>query len=278
VRYDRERTTAFYDEYGEREWTRFEDGRTSPLSPAVHVSVLRRFVHAGDRVLDAGAGPGRFTIELARIGASVVVADLSPVQLELNRAKLTEVGLAQHVQEWVRADITDLKPIRDGEFDGVVCFGGPLSYVLDRADEAVDELLRVVRPGGHVLVSVMSLIGSLAHVPYLVSDMRAFGKEAVQAVIESGGLPPTMSGDHLAMHLYRWTELADLLRRHSCDIVAAYSSGLANGRLHHQLLADISDAERDALTGWAIQLAGEPGAIDMGEHIIAVVRKRSEGA
>jgi SAM-dependent methyltransferase len=278
VRYEPDRATAFYDEYGEREWTRFDDGRSSPLSPAVHANVLRRFVRAGDRVLDVGAGPGRFTIELARLGATVVASDLSPVQLELNRAKLSEVGLAEHVEEWVRADITDLNPLRDGEFDAVVCFGGPLSYVLDRADEAVDELLRVVRPGGHVLVSVMSLIGSIAHVPYLVSDFRAFGKEAVQGVIDSGDLPPTMSGGHLAMHLYRWSELAELLRRHPCEIVAAYSSGLANGRLHHQLLADISDAERDALTDWAIQLAGEPGAIDMGEHIIAVVRKRSEGA
>ena len=29
-------------------------------------------------MLDIGAGPGRFTIELARLGADVVVADLSP--------------------------------------------------------------------------------------------------------------------------------------------------------------------------------------------------------
>jgi SAM-dependent methyltransferase len=269
---------AFYDEYGEREWTRFDDGRSSPLSPAVHVSVLRQFVRAGDRILDAGAGPGRFTIELARLGASVVVADVSPVQLELNRAKLNEVGLAQHVEDWLRADITDLKPILDGEFDAVVCFGGPLSYVMERADEAVDELLRVVRSGGHVLVSVMSLIGSIGHLPYLLSDMHAFGQEAVQGVIDSGDLPSTMSGGHLAMHLYRWSELAELLRRHPCEIVAAYSSGLVNGRLHHQLLAAMTDAERDAMTGWAIQLADEPGAVDMGEHIIAVVRKRSDGA
>ncbi len=237
------------------------------------MDTLRRFVSAGDRVLDAGAGPGRFTMELARIGASVVVADTSSVQLELNRAKLTEVGLATSVEGWVQADITDLSAFADGEFDAVVCFGGPLSYVLDRAEEALDELFRVVRGGGHLLLSVMSLIGSVAHVRYLISDLRAFGREAVQAVIDSGDLPPVMSGGHLAMHLYRWSELAELLRRHRCDIVAASSSGLAIGRLHNEMLAALAPDEREAVTDWAIHLAPEPGAIDMGEHIIVVVRK-----
>ena len=76
--YEREHTAAFFDEIGEGEWTRFEDGRTPPQSVAVHIRELRRFVKAGDRVLDVGAGPGRFTIELAKLGADVVVADISP--------------------------------------------------------------------------------------------------------------------------------------------------------------------------------------------------------
>jgi hypothetical protein len=44
VRYDSERAAAFFDEYAEQEWTRFGDGRTSPISLAVHTHYLRRFV------------------------------------------------------------------------------------------------------------------------------------------------------------------------------------------------------------------------------------------
>ena len=139
---------AFFDEYGERECDRFEDGRTSPISAAVHAHYLRRFVSHGDRVLDAGAGPGRFTLELARLGATVTVADLSPGQLNLNRRTLTEAGLEDHVAARVHADVTDLGTFADGAFDATVCFGGPLSYVLDRADAALTELFRVTRPAG----------------------------------------------------------------------------------------------------------------------------------
>jgi len=275
VRYDPDRVAAFYDEYGEREWTRFEGGPSSPLSIAVHAHMLRRFIHAGNRVLDAGAGPGRFTIELAQIGASVLVLDVSSAQLELNRAKLAEAGLASSVEGWVQADITSLGVIPDGEFDAVVCFGGPVSYVMDEADAAVTELLRVVRSGGHVLLSVMSLLGVVTPVRFLLSDLRAYGRDAVQGVIDTGDLPSTMTRGHAPMHLYRWAELSELLGRHPCEIVAACSSGFAIGLLHNELIFGMTEDERNLITDWAIELAPEQGAIDVSEHIIAVARKSS---
>jgi ubiquinone/menaquinone biosynthesis C-methylase UbiE len=275
VGYDAERVAAFFDEYAECEWTRFESGPSSALSVAVHAHVLQRFIHAGDRVLDAGAGPGRFTIQLAQIGASVLVLDVSSAQLELNRTKVAAAGLASSVEGWVQADITDLSGVSDSEFDAVVCFGGPISYVLEKADLAVAELLRVVRPGGHVLLSVMSLLGVVTPVRFLISDLRAYGHDAVQAVIDTGDLPSAMIRGHAPMHLYRWSELSELLRRHDCEIVAACSSGFAIGLLHNELIADMTQEERKVITDWAIELAPELGAIDVSEHIIAVVRKAS---
>jgi hypothetical protein len=65
----------YYDEYGERESARFEAEPDIPRAPVnlvnlhLHLWHLRRYVRAGDHVLDIGAGPGRFTIELARLGA-----------------------------------------------------------------------------------------------------------------------------------------------------------------------------------------------------------------
>lgn len=277
MKYNSARAAAFYDEYGEREWARFVDGRNSPTSLHVHTHYLSRFIDSGDTVLDVGAGPGRFTVELARMGARIVVADISAVQLELNKAKLIEVGLASAVTSWIQADILDLHVLPDGQFDAVVCYGGPLSYVLDRADEAVDELLRVLRPGGVLLVSVMSLVGATAAgLPAVIHHLRTHGRDVVDLVIRTGDLPSDLSG-HLPMHMFRWSELEVLLGRHACEVVAASASALTFGRLHSELLASLTDDERALLTAWEIDLAGDRGAISMGEHIIAVARKMSQG-
>src|SRR5690348_3519360 len=169
-----------------------------PASFGVHAHHLRRFVRAGDRVLEVGAGPGRFTIELARLGAEIVVADISPGQLELNREKVGEAGLEASVLDRVLADVTDLSAFTDASFDAVVCYGGPLSYVLDRCDDAVAELVRVVRPGGHVLVSAMSLVGTFAHYADTVLELAARdGAEKLEEVARTGFLPQEPDYGHL---------------------------------------------------------------------------------
>jgi SAM-dependent methyltransferase len=233
----------------------------------VHLHYLRRFIQPRDRVLDVGAGPGRFTIELAEIGAVVVVADISPGQLELNRERVAAAGKEGQVADRVIADVTDLARFRDGEFDAVVCYGGPLSYVVDRAEEAVAELVRVTRPGGHVLVSVMSLVGAVWHyLPLLLELAARDGVDLTDEIVRTGFLPEKEGYGHLPMHLYRWHELQDLLAPHG-EVLAASAAGLLK-------TTEPDDPElRNLLTRLELDLAAEPGAIAGGEHMLAILRK-----
>ncbi len=81
---DREATREYYDRFGDSEWSRLGADVAGRVSLEVHRRFLARFVSQGARVLEVGAGPGRFTAELAALGATVVVTDISQVQLELN--------------------------------------------------------------------------------------------------------------------------------------------------------------------------------------------------
>ena len=261
------RTAAYFDEYGDREWERYDDGRATPASLEVHLHYLNRFVSAGDNVLDAGAGPGRFTLELARIGATVTVVDVSATQLESNRSRIAAAGLDDRVSEWTIADITDLSRFADETFDAVVCYGGPLSYVVDRRQEALAELVRVTRPDGYVVVSVMSLVGALTHYLDVALDLvRRDGSDPMEEIVRTGFLPEKPDYGHLDMHLFRWRELEALLARHG-EVVAAAAAGLLkpSGPVEPEL--------QPVLTRLELDLGAEPGAIDGGEHMLAVLRK-----
>jgi SAM-dependent methyltransferase len=255
--YDPAAAAAFYDEYGEREWTRFEDGRTPPASLATHLHYLRSFVRPGDRTLDIGCGPGRFTLDLLSIGARVVAADLSPGQLELHRRNVPEDA----VEARVVADVVDLSQFADAEFDAVVCYGGPVSYVMEEAPTAVAELARVTRPGGHVLLSVMSLIGATLSVQGGVGALVAeYDEETVRRVTSSGQLGAELGAHGLLMRLYRWSELRQLLEPHG-RIVAASATGMfARDEADPSLLAELE-----------LDYGAEPGALDAGHHILAVL-------
>src|SRR5690349_15639989 len=119
-------TRDFYDAYGEREWERFHDDAAGLVNLHLHQWFLERFITPGQRVLEAGAGPGRFTIALARLGARIVVGDISPVQLAENERRVAEAGCADAVEQRVELDIVDLSQFEDESFDAVVCNGGAL--------------------------------------------------------------------------------------------------------------------------------------------------------
>lgn len=102
----------------------------------------------GERVLDAGCGPGFYISEiLERVGpeGTVVGVDASPPMLAL-AAKRCEGHSNVSLFE---GDVTAL-PVADGDFDGALSVQ-VLEYV-DDIPGALAELLRVLRPGGRVLI------------------------------------------------------------------------------------------------------------------------------
>jgi len=101
-------------------------------------------------VLDAGCGTGIFSIIFARNGASRVVGiDISPGSLETARGLKERFSLAN--AEFEQRDMLSL-PFADGTFD-VVWAWGTVHHTTDPF-AAVAELIRVLRPGGSILLAV----------------------------------------------------------------------------------------------------------------------------
>lgn len=272
--YDADFTRRFYDAYGAREWERFERDVPARVNFHLHRRYLQRYIKAGDHVLEVGAGPGRFTIELAHLGATITVGDLSSAQLDLNREKVGEAGCEEVVVGRALMDVTNLSGLPTGEFDATVCYGAPLSYTFDRADDAVAGLIRVTKQGGYLLVSVASLFGTLRrHLPAVLALCEQYGMEtALRWVIATGDLSGEINNGH-TIHLFRWEELRALLERHGCQVVGAAAANF---------LSPGHEAALDELGGqpalWEAFLEAEeacalPGALDGGTHIIAIAQR-----
>jgi len=137
-----------YETYGDREWHRWEENPVEQVKFQVHRRILEDHITSGVRVLDIGAGAGRFTQILAQFTDQIVVADISTKQLELNREHGEREGFASAVEARIECDLRDMSQHFEGNsFDAVVCYGGPLSYLLDQASDGVCELARVAKPG-----------------------------------------------------------------------------------------------------------------------------------
>lgn len=155
-----------YDLLAEREWNRLESGAQHRLEYIVTTHALRRHLPKPSpvvRILDAGGGPGRYTIALAEQGYRVTLFDLSSQLLELARTRIADRPdrVRDHIDDVLQGSITDLSRFPDASFDATICLGGPLSHLVQRDDRrrAIAELHRVTKVGGLLYVSVLGRIG-----------------------------------------------------------------------------------------------------------------------
>jgi SAM-dependent methyltransferase len=271
----REAVERFFDQYGDREWHRLDlDGRAR-VSFEIHRRFLRRFVSPGMKVLDIGAGAGRFTVELVRMGAAVHVGDVSQVQLDLNAHHVKAAGCEDGILARQRLDICDLSPLVDASFDVVLAYGGPLSYVFDRAPAAFAELVRVVRPGGVVLASVMTLAGNAR---YFLASFRPvideLGLERFDHFLLAGDQRLIEAAGAHACQLMRWTDIQGIVQASGAEIVTASASNWLS-----LAAPDIVEAFADSpdlwarFLDWEERLCREPGAVEGGTHLLFAARR-----
>lgn len=263
-----------FDELGEGEWDRLEKDAPSRVSLELHRRFLHRHIAQASSVLEIGAGPGRFTIELARMGCRIVVTDVSPVQLALNERHLAEAGLEAAVVERRLLDVRDLGSVPDAGFDAVVAYGGPLSYAFEGAEASLANMLRAVRPGGRVIASVMEAIGTLRILVRIIPSYAAAGRlESLKQVMATGD---NRLDDHMShpCRMFRWSEIAAMIGRLPCVLRAASASNfLSSG--DQQVLAAIEQdpALWDLLLDWEEEYCAEPGAVDSGTHLLFAVER-----
>lgn len=276
--YDPHSLSEFFDRYGRREWDRLVSTPVDEISLHLHTRYLESFIQPGARVLEIGAGAGRFTQVLAGLGARVLVADISPGQLALNREMAAHLGFAPGVEDWQVLDVCDLSVFAVAVFDAVVAYGGVFSYVLDRRDMALEEALRVLRPGGLLLASVMTIWGSAHRALPGVLDLPP---EVNQLVTASGDLTPdTIPGrPGNYMHMFRSAEVVEWLRNHQLEILALSASGvLATGWGSALEKIRGSEASWGELLRMEREASGSAGCLDLGTHLIFVARKASRRA
>ena len=267
--YSRAQVAGLFDDLGLGEWERLVKTPVAEVKLHIHAHYLRAHVPARGRVLEIGAGPGRFTQMLAELGCRIVVVDISPVQLALNQEKAGELGFAGAVEEWRLMDICDMGVLSDESFDAVVAYGGPLSYVFEQREAALDECVRVTKRGGTILLGVMSLWGSAHNYP-----AGTCWRSLRSSIVRSSAAGDTVEGQHRC-HLFRAGEFRSVLDRPELTLLAMSASNCLSTHFEESLAAIRHDEARwNDLLQMELEACREPGCLDMGTHMIAVVRKR----
>jgi SAM-dependent methyltransferase len=163
-------------------WERIYDDRT--LYANIYQERLAAALGLVDRLaldgktaaLDLGCGPGFGTIGLLRRGFAVEAADVVPEMIERTLARARAENLAERLHGQVAT--ADALPFGGAAFDLVFMIG--VSEWLETLDGAFGEIARVLKPGGHLVVSAdnrwaLSFLADPLKHPLVVPLKRALG-------------------------------------------------------------------------------------------------------
>lgn len=160
----------------------------SDAETGLEVAMLEDFgtrVRGRGRVLDAGCGPGRMTQFLADRGVDAFGVDLSPEMVRIARTRHPGLVFAE--------GSIDALDAASGSVAGVLAWYSIIHTAPADLPAVLAELLRVIEPGGWLLLGCQSGAGArhLAHAYGHDLDLTAhlYSAEHVAGVIEDlGGL------------------------------------------------------------------------------------------
>ena len=162
-----------------------EDGRL--LSRHGQVEYLTTMKYIGEslkevenpKILEVGAGTGRYSVTLAKQGFSVTAVELFDYHLDVLKSKLD----GSEDIKCLQGNALDLSVLPSDSFDLTMLLG-PMYHLYTKKDklQALSEAVRVTKSGGVIMVA------------YCMNDPTVFqfvfGKNNLQTVIENNMLTP----------------------------------------------------------------------------------------
>jgi len=183
-----------------------EDHRLTTRHGRVEFEVTMEFIHECIKgisvqplkILDLGAGTGRYSISLAQEGYDVTAVELVKRNLEVLRSKHA------NVKTW-QGDARSLPFLQDNSFDLTLLFG-PLYHLHGDQDKlkALEEAKRVTKKDGIILCA------------YVMDDYSVitycFKEHHLEEVLEKGGLSKDFHTISSEEDLYDYVRLEDIKR------------------------------------------------------------------
>jgi ubiquinone/menaquinone biosynthesis C-methylase UbiE len=259
--YNPEAVRKAYNEIAERE-DQFE--KEFSLRNQIPREFVKKYLKASDVVLDAGGGSGINAIMMAQHCEKVTLVDISPRLLELAELNIQEKGLAEKI-DLREGDISNLAQLADGEFSFVICLGGALSYVLEKGQQAVCELVRVARRGAYIIIGCDSKYG---FVRWLFNEIEP--EQQLDVVTEVYAASEYEAGEGTFARLYTVNQFTALLQNAGCEIIEVGSTPILVNSWEQR---SYPKEKQQQLIELELKFCTMPDLLGTGHHLFCVARK-----
>ncbi len=225
--------------------------------------------HSPIKIIDIGAGTGRYSISLAREGFDVTAVELVKYNLGIMKAKIRDSADKEMLKiKAIQGDALNLKRFKDSSFDIALLFG-PMYHLYSFEDRlrALKEAKRVVKDGGFVLVAY--LMNEYSLLTY------AFKEDHLDECIEDGRITADYSVLSDKENIYSYVRLDDMTQLMDAAGMSRYKVISPDGPASY-LRPEInhwSDEKYLRFVDYQLKNCERPELIGAGAHTVDILIK-----
>lgn len=213
------------------------------------------------RILDIGAGTGRYSIPLAEEGYDVTAVELVKHNLGRLKQKCNKVHAFQ-------GNALKLKKLNEDTFDVTLLFG-PMYHLHEKEEklQALLEAKRVTKPGGIILVAyIMNEYSVLTY---------AFKERHIKEALATGMLDENFHCTSKANPLYSFVRLEDMEELNQNAGLARIQVISADGPANHMrtVLNALDDEEFEAFIKYHLSICERPDLMGAAGHTVDILQK-----
>jgi len=147
------------------------------------IHILDDKIKKGDRILEVGAGTGRYSFYYLNKGHAVTTLDIVSKNVEIMKEKAKSIKSGNI--DIKLGDARDLSQFESNTFDVVLCLG-PIYHLPKPEDriKCIDECIRVLKPDGILAVAYINRYAS--YVIHISRDKNYINDESLRNIAEYG--------------------------------------------------------------------------------------------
>ena len=269
-----EKVKSCYD--ASNEWGRF-DTPGGKLEFELTLPIITSHISQKAEILDLGGGPGRYTIELAKLGHILHLADLSQGLLDVAKQKIDEFGIG-NVKSINQVNAIDLSVYADSSFDAVLLMG-PLYHLTREVERfaCIQEVKRVLKPSGLVFAAfIPHLSGASGVVERMCNSPEKVNIETLKRVFQHGIYNNLVDWGWQEAYFPTSDEVVSLFSSNGFSKVLLRSVRGWGVTMEEKLykLKDESPDKYKTVIDLINQTATDPSIIEMCSHAIYIGRKQ----
>ena len=258
----KEIVSNFYDQTDED--GRLQRTRHGQLEYLTTMNYIHRFANRESKVLEIGAGTGRYSIALAKEGMNVTAVEL----VESNLSTLKEKSKGMENIRAYQGDATNLEMFADNSFDVTLAFG-PMYHLYETEDinKAIDEAVRVTKHNGVILFAFISAF-AIMYANYFYGNW-AFGQKE--------NFTDDYKVKHYKEQLFTGYDVAEFELLFAEKPVEWIATAGTDGLLEPiEKRSDfyISDEDFDAFAAWYLSFAEKRELLGSTSHLLYICRKK----